>query len=99
MNDWPFADPPDVATFTVRQIIDGTRPILLVSHDADDGGWQFLTGEALSMDDALLVALKEIVLRDPSVLLLADLPTGWQASRRDAEAQWVRELLPPEGEA
>src|SRR4051794_14128998 len=45
MDDWPFANPPDVAAITTRQVVHGGEPILLVSHDADDGSWQFLTGD------------------------------------------------------
>ena len=40
--DWPFADPTNVATITVRQIVRDGQPILHVSHDHEDGGWQFL---------------------------------------------------------
>ncbi|WP_201766793.1 hypothetical protein [Rhodopirellula sp. SWK7] len=71
--------------------MDGTAPILLVCHDADDGTWQFLDGGTLSMADAMLVALSEVVARDPSVCDLADLPLGWQAVRRDVESPWERE--------
>jgi hypothetical protein len=90
MDDWPFDDPPNVATFTVRQIVDGGEPILLVAHDAEDGGWQFLTGGPISMSDAMLVSLAEIVRRDPSVVELADLPLGWEASRMALGASWER---------
>jgi hypothetical protein len=92
MNEWPFADPRNVATFTVRQIMDAEHPILLVCHDEDDGGWQFLTGRELRMEDALLVSLAEVVKLDPSVTDLADLPVGWKARREHAGAAWIREL-------
>jgi hypothetical protein len=42
-QDWPFDQPPDAAAITLRAVLDGA-PILLVSHDADDDGWQFLDG-------------------------------------------------------
>jgi len=90
MKPWPFDDPENVATFTVGKIVKGGAPILLVCHDAEDGSWQFLTGDAFEMDDAMLVALKEIVARDSSVLELADLPLGWCASREHLGAPWSR---------
>ena len=93
-TDWPFADPPNLATFTVRQIVDRKRPILLVYHDEDDGSWQFLTGEAIDMADAMLVTLRTIVGVDATVLELADLEVGWRARRTDACAPWVREKAP-----
>ncbi len=90
MNDWPFEDAPNVVALTVRQITDGTAPILLVSHDADDGMWQFLTGGHVSMSDALLVCLKNVVAMDSSVKDLADLPLGWQATRENQLSPWSR---------
>ena len=100
MTEWPFADPPNVVTLTVRQIVEKERPILLVCHDEDDGGWQFLTGDAIDMADAVLVSLRTIVGVDSTVLELADLEVGWRAHRTDAQSAWVRERAPsPEGAA
>ena len=90
MNDWPFADPPNVLTFTVRQIMDNERPILRVAHDKDDGMWQFLTGDRLTMADTLLVCLKNVVAIDQSVIELADLPVGWEATRESLSHPWRR---------
>ena len=39
---WPFDDSPNVAVITTRQVTEDNAPILLVSHDEEDGGWQFL---------------------------------------------------------
>jgi hypothetical protein len=91
MNDWPFDDPPNVAVFTVRQIIDDGLPILYVYHDEEDGAWQFLTDQPATMADALLVSLQEILDCDPSIIDLADLPCGWMASRRSREDAWHRQ--------
>ena len=90
MDDWPFDDPPNAAVFTVRQIVDGQMPILYVSHEEEDGAWQFLTGEQITTADALLVGLKNIVNRDPSVLELAELPNGWIATRNNIGVPWQR---------
>jgi hypothetical protein len=89
-TDWPFADPPNVATFTVRQIIEGGQPILWVSHDDEDGAWQFHTGGDAEIGDAMIICLKNIVARDPSVLELADLPCGWNAWRESPLHPWTR---------
>jgi hypothetical protein len=37
---WPFDQPPNCAVLTLRSIVFGGAPILYVSHDADDHGWQ-----------------------------------------------------------
>jgi hypothetical protein len=90
MSTWPFLDPRNVATFTVRQIVKENHPILLVNHDAEDGSWQFLTGGPLDMADAMLVGLEEMVMLDATLLELADLPEGWQASREHQGQVWHR---------
>ena len=93
MSAWRFADPPNVASFTVRAIMERRKPILHVCHDSDDGSWQFLTGEPAETAEAMLVALKEIVDLDPSVLELADLPLGWQALRPNDRSAWTRSQM------
>jgi hypothetical protein len=91
MDDWPFDDPENVATMTVRQITHGGQPILLVSHDADDGMWQFLTGGPIQMADAMIVSLREVYQIDPSIGELADLPLGWMAQRSAVGQPWRRQ--------
>jgi hypothetical protein len=94
---WPFDDPPNVATITVRQIVHSGEPILLVARDAEDGGWQFLTGGSFDVGDGMLVSLHSMVERDPTLVELADLPRGWQASRESVEAAWQRSPDPCNG--
>jgi hypothetical protein len=91
MDDWPFDDPPDLATITTREIMDGKDWIALVFHDEDDGGWQFLgpAGAPVS-GEAMVVGLRELFDREASVRELADLPLGWRAWRAQPEATWQR---------
>jgi hypothetical protein len=91
---WLFPGPPNQATFTVRQVLGDGKPILHVTHDPEDGGWQFLTGDPVKMADALLVSLASVVQHDPSVAEVADLPPGWTASRRSAGEPWQRQRRP-----
>jgi hypothetical protein len=88
MENWPFDDPPNVAVFTLRQIIKDTEPILLVCHDEDDGAWQFLTGHPCEEADCMIVSLQEIVERDSSLAELKGLPLGWQAWREAPGRPW-----------
>jgi hypothetical protein len=76
MDVWLFADPPNTICVTVREIIEGRRPILLVAHDAEEGGWQFLTGGPFDVSDGMLVTLSNVVRHDRSLRELADLPPG-----------------------
>jgi len=87
-GDWPFEDPPNVAVFTTTHVIRAGRPILYVSHDAEDGAWQFHSGDACSEADATVVALEEIVELDSSIAGLANLPLGWCATRKSQGSAW-----------
>jgi hypothetical protein len=93
-NDWPFADPRNVAVLTVRQIIRDGEIIQHVMHDIDDGTWQFLQLNTPDVADAMVVALDEIVQIDPTVAELADLPLGWHAMRNILSDPWQREPKP-----
>ena len=90
-DEWPFEDPPNVAVFTTRQVINKAQPILYVSHDEEDGGWQFHMGKEVSEQDARVVSLKSIVNLDPSVTQLANLPYGWIAIRGNLAEPWQRQ--------
>ena len=83
---------------SLRQIVDGETSILSVSHDADDGMWQFLQWDTPSEEDAVIVSLKYIVSLDPKVEELAELPLGWRAWRRQKNEAWFRECTPNDSE-
>lgn len=87
---WPFAEAENTATITLKRIVNRTAPILWVSHDIDDGGWQFLDGEAVTEADASVVSLREILELDPTIKDIADLPLGWQAERTGVGKPWKR---------
>jgi hypothetical protein len=95
-DQWPFADPKNVATITVRAIIEDGRPILRVSRDMEDGCWQFLEWETPREEDARVVGLAKMLALDPTIAALADLPLGWRALRRSRDEPWVREPNPHE---
>ena len=90
-DDWPFAEPKNVAVFTTTQVMRLRQPVLRVSHDAEDGAWQFHAGAPqVSSGDMMVVALSEIVEHDPGISELADLPCGWFAERESADSPWKR---------
>ncbi|WP_181016149.1 hypothetical protein [Pseudanabaena sp. BC1403] len=82
----------------MRQVLDGTEPILLVSHDAEDHGWQFIGISDASVSDAKLVCLEEITRLDPTVLEVADLPSGWLAIRERVGGSWTRRQRPADSD-
>ncbi|MEM6425590.1 MAG: hypothetical protein AAGF66_18945 [Cyanobacteria bacterium P01_H01_bin.119] len=89
-QDWPFTDPKNVAVFSTRSVVSNEKPILYVSHDLDDGAWQFHSGKSATEDEPKIISLERIVIIDPSVKTLADLPLGWVATRRDKRSAWQR---------
>jgi hypothetical protein len=93
---WPFDQPRNCAMITLRSIAFDGAPILHVTHDLDDHGWQFLGLNDFSESDACVIALDEAGALDPSVLELADLPPGWRAWRPSRGAPWHREPAPRE---
>jgi hypothetical protein len=95
---WPFDQPPNAAAISLRRIVlaqrEGklARPILYVSHDKDDHGWQFLDGEPVTNDDAALVSMLAMLRHDPTLVEVADLPPGWWAHRKAVGMPWRRGL-------
>jgi hypothetical protein len=89
-QEWPFDQPPNCVAISLRSIVFDGGPILYVTHDEDDHGWQFLDGAEHETADAAVVALSTIVKLDPSVMAIADLPPGWRAWRESVEADWER---------
>ena len=94
-NAWPFADVRNTASLTTTHVMVRGEPILRVTHDADDGTWQFHHGGIISTSDAFVVTLQEIYEHDSSVGELADLPLGWQATRTAVGQHWLRQQSPP----
>ncbi len=90
MPEWPFADPRNTAAITTRQVVEQGAPILLVTHDADDGAWQVLCGTTTDTDDARVVGLGRLYDRDSSIGARADLPLGWRAWRASPAEPWQR---------
>jgi hypothetical protein len=86
-HGWPFPDVPNVATFTSTQVCRERKPILLVTHD-NDGAWQFHTGEPANVADAMVVALEQMLLMDPTLADLGNLLCGRRATRSASGAAW-----------
>lgn len=76
------------STITCCHILENGEPILYVSHDEDDGMWQFLCGKAHETDEAKLVSLKSVFDLDNSVGILKDMPCGYYAERKAQDDEW-----------
>ena len=94
MDTWPFEDSKDTLVFTTKEVIEDGAVITYVTHDLNDGAWQFhATNETNDIDDARMVALSSICRLEPTILELSDLPLGWQAWRAAEGSEWARTPL------
>ncbi|MFN9998774.1 MAG: DUF4262 domain-containing protein, partial [bacterium] len=64
------------------------KPILQVIHD-NDGDWQFLTGDQMP-EDAKLVALEQMTIKDKTLNDVFNLDYGERAEREYIGGQWMR---------
>lgn len=94
-TEWEFDDEPNTAVIANRKIISDGQWIAYVSHDSDDGIWQFHTSqtELLREENATVVSLQNIIMIDHSIAYLADLPRGWCAWRNSVNDPWEKYKL------
>ena len=71
--------------------IKGGDVCVYVSHDNEDGIWQFLAPD-FDGDESrgLVVSLSTAIENDPSLSELHDLPLGWYAVRKSKSDKWER---------
>lgn len=91
MSTYNFTDKKNTMVITTKRIMNNKSNILLVSHDDEDGMWQFLDGEDVDEEDATIVSLGEIVGIDNTINQIADLPLGWIAFRDSVYSQWNKQ--------
>jgi len=88
--NWKFPDPPHTRVFLSETVHQCKEPVTYVSHDEEDGAWQFL---GYSMSDGggpVISCFHHPIDNDPSLSELADLPLGWWAERAKPGEPWVR---------
>ena len=84
-----FADPENTACFTCDHVINKSRPILLVTHEQEDGSWMFMCGkDDHETTNYKIVGLMEIVKIDNSINALHDMPLGCGADRETIKDKW-----------
>lgn len=87
---WPFVDDRHTAVLTTSRVLERRNPVIYVTHDEEDGMWQFHDGESVSVKEGRIITLEEMLRLDPSVAKLADLPLGWVAWRDSPAEEWHR---------
>ena len=82
-----FQEPLSTAVFTTKFVLEGST-VLFVFHD-EDGSWQFHGREDdVNEEDMRLIGLGEMIDLDKTILDLADLPNGFEATRSDKSSPW-----------
>lgn len=94
--NWKFPDDPHVRVFLSETVHKGTEAVTYVSHDADDGAWQFLGDSMSDGGGPVISCFHHPIDGDPSLAELADLPIGWYAERAKLGEPWVRRKHEPD---
>jgi hypothetical protein len=89
--DFKFFEKRNLAVFVTKQIFKGNKPILYVSHDSEDGDWQFLTEDTITNEEIMIVSLEEVVKQDPTINELFNLARGQFATRDFTGGKWLRQ--------
>jgi len=92
--DWKFPDDPHTGVYLSKTVHEGTEDVTYISHDLEDGAWQFL-GDTMSDPGGVLSCFHHPIDKDPTLKELADLPIGWYAEREKPGQPWIRYPLPP----
>lgn len=95
---WKFEDGPHTGVFVSEAVFNGSEPVTYVSHDIEDGAWQFHGNSMSGSRQAKFSCFHHIVDTDRSLEELADLPLGWHAVRVAPGEPWSRGESPPEEE-
>jgi hypothetical protein len=88
--DWKFPDPPHTRVFLSETVHKGTEPTTYVSHDSEDGSWQFLGDSMADGGGPVISCFHHPIDNDVSLRELADLPLGWWAERSKPGEPWIR---------
>lgn len=88
--DWKFSEPPHTRVFLSETVHKGTEAVTYVSHDADDGAWQFLGDSMSDGGGPIISCFHHPIDSDLTLVELADLPQGWYAVRAKVGEPWIR---------
>lgn len=86
-----FEDTLNTTFFTTKFVVKDKKEITYVTHDADEGAWQFFSSDDFDNyeDVAMILSLDEIINIDRTVLEIADLSLGYLATRQTTKDSWT----------
>jgi hypothetical protein len=94
--NWKFPDSPHTGVFLSAAVQTGAEPVTYVSHDIEDGAWQFLGDSMVGEGKPVISCFHHPVDKDPTLNELGDLPLGWCAERAKPGDPWIRREHEPE---
>lgn len=92
-TSWPFDQLRNCVVIVAPEVFSRDEPILPVTHDVDDHGWQFAGLTDSGPEKARVMSLAEVVETDSPLFELCKLPVGWHARRRSVKGPWILEPL------
>ncbi|MDN5201960.1 DUF2199 domain-containing protein [Fulvivirgaceae bacterium BMA10] len=89
-----FSIPMNTGVYTTKFVMHGSSTITFISHELD-GDWQFMGDEPVGnyQETGMLVSLEELIKKDNSITQVADLPIGYQATRKAKNEDWSIEKI------
>ena len=95
MTTKKYKEADSTAVFTTKFVITDKKDITFVTHEKEDGAWQFFSNDHFDNfeDVAKVVGLGEILKIDNTLLDLGDLPEGFSAQRKFKGDKWVIEEM------
>ena len=88
-TDYKFKEPKNTACFVCNHVLEKNRPILFVSHESNDGSWQFLCGENdHSEENIRIISIEEAIKLDSTLNELYEMPEGFGAERKEVGKKW-----------
>jgi hypothetical protein len=81
----------DIAAFTTKFVLEDNKVITYVTHDMEDGAWQFFSEDKFDNFESVakIIGLKEIMDMDPTLTELINMGPGHVATRKNKEDKWT----------
>lgn len=89
-TEYKFREAENTACIVCDHVLSKQRPILFVSHDREDGSWQFLCGQDDHTEaNAKIISLKGATEIDSTINDLYEMPLGVGAERKSIQDPWI----------
>lgn len=95
-SDFKFREPESSSCIACEHVVHKKKPVLYVTHNKENGIWQFLCGATEHTKDKLhIISLQKACKIDPTLNELFEVPIGFGAERKTAKDEWVTFQLGP----